>query len=158
MKRQNNNIFLKLCLNSEITLWTSTMVLTTNYTTKKPAYDFLFSLQCRCFLRAHKCFCSQKHHVETSRREEEMRRVKESREGAGREKSFFSLSPPPFPSFTLAPTLRVTISTLPNLPLSSKMAATTTRTQRFSPPKIRLHRRLLFVKLLLCKTLKTIHW
>ena len=37
---------------------------------------------------------------------------------AGREKSFFSLSPPPFPSFALAPTLRVAISTLPNLPMS----------------------------------------
>ena len=44
--------------------------------------------------------CSRKRHVETSRREEEMGH------------------PPPFPSFTLAPTVRVTISTLPNLPLS----------------------------------------
>ena len=31
---------------------------------------------------------------------------------------FFSPPPPPFPSFALAPTARVTISTLPNLPLS----------------------------------------
>ena len=31
---------------------------------------------------------------------------------------FFSPPPPPFPSFALAPTVRVTISTLPNLPLS----------------------------------------
>ena len=32
---------------------------------------------------------------------------------------FFSPLPlPPFPSFTLVPTVRVTISTLPNLPLS----------------------------------------
>ena len=31
---------------------------------------------------------------------------------------FFSSSPPTFPSFTLAPTLRVAISTLPNLPLA----------------------------------------
>ena len=52
---------------------------------------------------------------------EEKRKWGESK-GAGRgrgERSiFFSPSPPPFPSFTLAPTLRVTISTLPNLPLS----------------------------------------
>ena len=44
--------------------------------------------------------CPRKRHVETSRREEEMGH------------------PPLFPSFTLAPTVRVTISTLPNLPLS----------------------------------------
>ena len=31
---------------------------------------------------------------------------------------FSSPPPPPFPSFALAPTVRVTISTLPNLPLS----------------------------------------
>ena len=31
---------------------------------------------------------------------------------------FFSPPPPPFPSFALKPTVRVTISTLPNLPLS----------------------------------------
>ena len=31
---------------------------------------------------------------------------------------FFSSPPPTFPSFTLAPTLRVAISTLPNLPLA----------------------------------------
>ena len=35
-----------------------------------------------------------------------------------RQAYFFSPPPPPFPSFTLAPTLRVTISTLPNLSLS----------------------------------------
>ena len=34
------------------------------------------------------------------------------------EKIFFYSSPPLFPSFALAPTLRVTIFTLPNLPPS----------------------------------------
>ena len=56
---------------------------------------------------------------------EERRKWGESK-GAGRgrgerrEKSifFFSPPPPPFPSFALAPTVRVTITTLPNLPLS----------------------------------------
>ena len=54
---------------------------------------------------------------------EERRKWGESK-GGGREKrkrrTFFLPSPPllPFPSFALAPTLRVTISTLPNLPLS----------------------------------------
>ena len=82
-----------------------------------PRYDIL---KCRRFLRARKCFCSRKRHVETSRREEEIGRVKGSRDEAGREKRVFFFFPPPprFPSFTLAPTLRVTISTLPNLPLS----------------------------------------
>ena len=85
---------------------------------------------------------------------EEMRKWASQRERGGggeREKknavSFFSPSPPPFPSFALAPTVRVTISSLPNLPctvIKSKMATTTilrTRT-RFRPPKIRLHCRL----------------
>ena len=59
---------------------------------------------------------SQKCHVETSLREEEMGRVKG---GGEREKiNFFLSSPSPFPSFALVPTVRVTISTLPNLPLS----------------------------------------
>ena len=54
---------------------------------------------------------------------EERRRWGESK-GAGRGRKerkeiyFFLPSPPPFPSFALAPTVRVTISTLPNLPLS----------------------------------------
>ena len=39
-------------------------------------------------------------------------------ESKGAREVFFSLPPPPFPSFTLAPTLRVTISTLPSVPLS----------------------------------------
>ena len=38
--------------------------------------------------------------------------------GGKREEIFFLPSPSPFPSFALAPTVRVTISTLPNLPLS----------------------------------------
>ena len=53
------------------------------------------SLQCRRFLGARKCFCSRKRHVETSRREEEIGRVKGSGEGAGNrrgreEKTIFS--------------------------------------------------------------------
>ena len=58
---------------------------------------------------------------------EERRRWGESK-GAGRGRGerrenavFFFLpspAPPPFPSFAIAPTVRVTISTLPNLPLS----------------------------------------
>ena len=55
----------------------------------------------------------------------ERRRWGESK-GAGRGRGerrenavfFFSPPPPPFPSFALAPTVTVTISTLPNLPLS----------------------------------------
>ena len=50
-----------------------------------------------------RAICSRKRHVETSRREEEMGRVKGSGEGAGR----FSPPPPPFPSFALAPTVKV---------------------------------------------------
>ena len=73
-----------------------------------------------------RAICSRKRHVETSRREEEMGRVKGSGEGAGRESIFFSPPPPPFPSFALAPTVRVTISTLSYLPLS-------TNTNKVSP-------------------------
>ena len=132
------------------------MVLTTNYATKKPACDFLFSPQCRRFLRVHKCFCSQKCHVETSRREEDMGRVKE---GGEREEFFL---PFPFPLSFFCPCTYPKgyyfYSPQPSTVIKSKMEATTTRTQRFHPPKIHLHCRLLFVKLLLCKTLKTIHW
>ena len=39
-------------------------------------------------------------------------------ESKGAREVFFSLPPPPFPSFTLAFTLRVAISTLPSVPLS----------------------------------------
>ena len=68
------------------------------------------------------------------KREVEMGRVKAAWEGAGRALFasvrsfpkeqryragvFFLLFPPTFPSFTLAPTLRVAISSLPNLPLA----------------------------------------
>ena len=69
-----------------------------------------------------RAICSRKRDVETSRREEEMGQVKRERgEVAGREKRkvFFSPLPlPPFLLFALAPTVRVTFSTLPNLPLS----------------------------------------
>ena len=64
---------------------------------------------------------------------------------------FFSPPPPPFPSFTLAPTLRVTIFTLSSSSsiTISKTAVTTVRTQKssFRPPKIRLHCRLIFLPL-----------
>ena len=65
---------------------------------------------------------------------EERRRWGESK-GAGREKRkrlFFSPPPPPFPSFALAPTVRVTISTLPNLPLSL-LNNNITNTNKVSP-------------------------
>ena len=79
-------------------------------------------LACSAGVLFERAVCSRKRHVETSRREEEIGRVKGSGEGAGREKRileyFFSPPPPPFPSFALTPTIRVTISTLPNLPLS----------------------------------------
>ena len=76
-------------------------------------------LACSAGVFFERAICSRNRHVETSRREEEMGRVKGSGEGAGREKEKNAFpSPPPFPSFALAPTVRVTISTLPNLPLS----------------------------------------
>ena len=107
-------------------------------------------IACSAGVFFERAICSRKRHVETSRREEEMRRVKGSGEGAGREKRkrriFFS--PPPFPlSFFRPRTYRKgyyfyfpKFSTV----IKSKMAATTilrTRT-RFRPPKIRLHCRL----------------
>ena len=91
-------------------------------------------------------FASRKHHVETSRREEEMGRVKGSGEGAGRE-SFFSL-PSSFPFSFFRPRIYrkgyYFYSPQSSAVIKSKMAATTilrTRT-RFRPPKIRLHCRL----------------
>ena len=50
---------------------------------------------------------------------EKMGRVKRSRVGGGEREEYF-FSPPPhfFPSFALAPTLRVTVFTLPNRPPS----------------------------------------
>ena len=48
-----------------------------------------------------------------------MGRVKRSGVGGGeREEYFFSPPPPLFPSFALAPTLSVTVFTLPKLPPS----------------------------------------
>ena len=66
--------------------------------------------------------------------------VSQKNNNIGQAYFFFSPRPPPFPSFALAPTVRVTIFTV----RKSKMAATTilrTRT-RFLPPKIRLRCRL----------------
>ena len=108
-------------------------------------------LACSAGVFFERAICSRKHHVETSRRDEEMGESKGTGRGRGERiknaVSFFSLPPPPFPSFALAPTVRVTISALPNLPctvIKSKMATTTmlrTRT-RFRPPKIRVNCRL----------------
>ena len=89
---------------------------------------------------------TRKRHVETSRREEEMRRVKGSGEGAGRERYFF-LPSPSFISFFRPRTYRkgyYFYSPQSSTVIKSKMAATTvlpTRT-RFRPSKIRLHCRL----------------
>ena len=87
--------------------------------------DYSSPLACSAGVFFERAICSRKRHVETSRREEEMGRVKGSGEGAGRE-SIFLPSPSPFPSLALAPTVRVTISTLPYLPLS-------TNTNKVSP-------------------------
>ena len=74
-----------------------------------------------------------------------MGQFKGSGDGAGREiitVFLFSPPPPPFPSFALAPTVRVTISTLPNLPLSEnqrwRLQQYYEHETRFCPPKIRL--------------------
>ena len=100
-----------------------------------------------------RAICSRKRHVETSRREEEMRRVKGSGEGAGREKRkhriFFS-PPPPLSFFRPRPYRKGCYFYSPqsSTVIKSKTAAITilrTRT-RFRPPKIRLHCRL-------CKTI-----
>ena len=61
---------------------------------------FYFRIACSAGVFFERAICSRKRHVETSRTEEEM--------------YFFLPSPPPFHSFALAPTVRVTISTLPN--------------------------------------------
>ena len=72
---------------------------------------------------------------------------------------FSSPPPPPFPSFALAPTVRVTISTLPisSTVVKSKMATTILRTRtRFRPPKIRLHCRLFtFIRMIILLILIT---
>ena len=94
-----------------------------------------------------RAICLRKRHVETSRIEEEMGRVKGSGEGAGREKRkrriFFLPSPSPL-SFFRPRTYRkgyYFYSPQSSTVIKSKMAATTIlRTQtRFRPPKIRLH-------------------
>ena len=90
-----------------------------------------------------RAICSRKPHVETSRREEEMGRVKGSGEGAG--SIFFLPSPSPL-SFFRPRTYRKGYYFSPQsfTVIKSKMGVTTrlwTRT-RFRPPKIRLHCRL----------------
>ena len=83
--------------------------------------DIYPKVACSAGVFFERVICSRKRHVEISRREEEMGPVKGSGEGAGREKRkrciFFLPSPSPL-SFALASAVRVTNSTLPNLPLS----------------------------------------
>ena len=95
--------------------------------------------------------CSRKRDVETSRREEEIGRVKGSGEGLGREKRkrriFFLPSPSPLSFFRPSSYRKgyYFYSPQSSTVIKSKMAATTilrTRT-RFRPPKIRLHCRLI---------------
>ena len=110
------------------------------------------AIACSAGVFFERAICSRRRHVETSRREEEMGRVKGSGEGGGGRVFFFSPPPPPFPSFALAPTVREPsnrkgyyfYSPQSSTVIKSKMAATTTlRTRtRFRPPEIRLHCRL----------------
>ena len=79
---------------------------------------FLRLLACSAGVFFQRAIRSRKRHVETPRGEEEIGRVKGSGGGGEGGGIFFSPPPPPFPSFALAPTVRLTISTLPNLPLS----------------------------------------
>ena len=91
-----------------------------------------------------RAICSRKRHVETSRREEEMGRVKG---GGEREEKIFFIPSPSSLSFFRPRTYRkgyYFYSPQSSTVIKSKMAATTilrTRT-RFRPPKIRLHCRL----------------
>ena len=112
--------------------------------------NFLVSeLACSAGVFFERAICSRKCHVETSRREEEIGRVKGSGEGKGREKGkrriFFSPLPCPSPlSFFRHRTYRkgyYFYSPQSSTVIKSKMAATTTlRTRtRFCPPKIPLH-------------------
>ena len=55
--------------------------------------DYSSPLACSAGVFFERAICSRKRHVETSRREEEMGRVKGSGEGAGRESIFFLPSP-----------------------------------------------------------------
>ena len=109
-------------------------------------YVFQYSVACSAGVFFERAICSRKRHVETSRREEEMGRVKGSGEGAGREKRIFLPSPSPL-SFFRPRTYRkgyYFYSPQSSTVIKSKMAATTIlRTRkRFRPPKIRLHCRL----------------
>lgn len=69
-----------------------------------------------------------------SKREKEIGQVKGSRGGDGRETRkcgiFFSPPHPSFPSFALAPTRRVAISTLPNVPLSENQSYNNTNVNK----------------------------
>ena len=83
-------------------------------------YFFLFScnLQCRRFLLTRNLLAKAQCR-NFPRRGGDGASQRERGGGGEREESiFFSPSPPPFPSFALEPTVTVTISTLPNLPLS----------------------------------------
>ena len=106
-------------------------------------YVFQYSVACSAGVFFERAICSRKRHVEISRREEEMGRVKGSGEGAGR---VFSPHPSPL-SFFRPRTYRkgyYFYSPQSSTVIKSKMAATTIlRTRkRFRPPKIRLHCRL----------------
>ena len=114
-------------------------------TVREELHYYKVTITSRFFERA---ICSRKRYVETSRREEEMGRVKGSGEGAGREKRKVFFLPFPSPvSFFRPRTYRkgyYFYSPQSSTVIKSKMAATTIlRTQtRFRPPKIRLHCRL----------------
>ena len=73
----------------------------------------------QAFPSGARVFCSRKRHVETRKERTKWGESKGEGLGAGREKRLgLGLGfppPPPFSSFTLTPTLRVTIFTLPNL-------------------------------------------
>ena len=79
--------------------------------------SYRVSLQCRCFHQARECFTC-KSTCWNSKKGEKIGRVERSGVGGGKreETTIFLPSPSAFPSFALAPTLRVTIFTLPNLP------------------------------------------
>ena len=79
--------------------------------------SFIASLQCRRFLRTRECFACESAMLKLEKRGENKASQKERGRGRGerKKKRLFFFSPPPFPSFALAPALRVTIFTLPNL-------------------------------------------
>ena len=112
--------------------------------------DIYPKVACSAGVFFERAICLRKRHVETSRREEEMGRLKGSGEGAGREKRkrrIFLPSPSPL-SFFCPRTYRkgyYFYSPQSSTVIKSKMAATTTlRTRtRFRLPKLRLHCRLI---------------